>query len=55
VAALSPPPGPGQAWGGGEALAMRGVRDAVRAAGVPRGSTNVLGYWKHRLTPDDVE
>ena len=34
VAALTPPPGPGQAWGGGEALAMRGVRDAVRAAGV---------------------
>jgi NADPH-dependent ferric siderophore reductase len=49
------PPGPGQAWGGGEALAMRGVRDALRAAGVPRESMQVLGYWKHRLTPDDVE
>jgi NADPH-dependent ferric siderophore reductase len=49
------PPGTGQAWGGGEALAMRGVRDTLRAAGVPRESMNVMGYWKHRLTPEDVE
>jgi NADPH-dependent ferric siderophore reductase len=53
--ALSLPPGPGQAWGGGEALAMRGVRDALRAAGLARASMSVMGYWKHRLTPDDVE
>jgi NADPH-dependent ferric siderophore reductase len=55
VAGVTLPPGPGRAWGGGEALAMRGVRDALRAAGVPRGSMRVLGYWKHRLTPEDVE
>jgi NADPH-dependent ferric siderophore reductase len=55
VADVRPPPGPGQVWGGGEALAMRGVRDALRAAGVPRSSMQVLGYWKHRLTPEDVD
>jgi NADPH-dependent ferric siderophore reductase len=55
AAQLALPSGPGQAWGGGEALAMRGVRDALRAAGLPRASMDVLGYWKHRLTPDDVE
>jgi NADPH-dependent ferric siderophore reductase len=55
AAGLTLPDGPGQAWGGGEALAMRGVRDALRAAGLPRASMNVLGYWKHRLTPEDVE
>jgi NADPH-dependent ferric siderophore reductase len=55
VAALELPPGAGQAWGGGEALAMRGVRQALRAAGLPRESTDVMGYWKHRSTPDDVD
>jgi NADPH-dependent ferric siderophore reductase len=55
VAGVTLPPGPGRAWGGGEALAMRGVRDTLRAAGVPRESMHVLGYWKHRLTPEDVE
>ena len=34
---------------------MRGVRDALRAAGVPRAAMDVLGYWKHRSTPEDVE
>jgi NADPH-dependent ferric siderophore reductase len=55
AAELVLPNGPGQAWGGGEALAMRGVREALRAAGLPRPAMNLLGYWKHRLTPDDVE
>jgi NADPH-dependent ferric siderophore reductase len=55
VRSLTLPSGPGQAWGGGEALAMRAVRDTLRAAGLPRASMDVLGYWKHRLTPDDVE
>ena len=55
AAELALPDGPGRAWGGGEALAMRGVRDALRAAGLPRGSMDVMGYWKHRATPEDVE
>jgi NADPH-dependent ferric siderophore reductase len=55
VARVALPPGAGRAWGGGEALAMRSVREAARAAGVPRSATHVLGYWKHRLTPEDVE
>lgn len=54
AARLALPDGPGQAWGGGEALAMRGVRDALRAAGLPRAAMGILGYWKHRLTPADV-
>ena len=44
-----------QGWGGGEALAMRDVRrylDAERPAVDP---LNVMGYWKHRATPDDVD
>jgi NADPH-dependent ferric siderophore reductase len=48
VARVALPPGAGQAWGGGEALAMRGVRDALRAGGVARGSMQLLGYWKRR-------
>lgn len=55
LATLALPEGNGQVWGGGEALAMRSVRDALRAAGVPRSAMNVLGYWKHRTTPEDVE
>jgi NADPH-dependent ferric siderophore reductase len=55
AARLDLPEGTGRAWGGGEALAMRGVRDALRAAGLPRSSMDVMGYWKHRLTPDDVD
>ena len=44
-----------QAWGGGEALAMRDVRRHL-AAEHPSvaGSMSILGYWKHRATPDDV-
>jgi len=56
VAALTPPPGPGQAWGGGEALAMRDVRRHLVAnhpAVAP--SLDVMGYWKHRATPDTAE
>jgi len=34
---------------------MRRVRDAARAAGAPPGSMHVMGYWKHRATPDDAE
>ena len=46
----------GQAWGGGEALAMRDVRRHL-AAEHPSvaGSMSILGYWKHRATPDDVD
>jgi NADPH-dependent ferric siderophore reductase len=55
AAALTLPAGTSQAWGGGEAMAMRGVRDALRAAGLPRSATDVMGYWKHRLTPADVD
>ncbi|HEV2775616.1 MAG TPA: siderophore-interacting protein [Solirubrobacteraceae bacterium] len=45
---------PGQAWGGGEALAMRDIRDHLRA-GRPllAASTDIRGYWK-RDEPDDV-
>jgi NADPH-dependent ferric siderophore reductase len=49
------PAGAAQAWGGGEALAMRAVRDVLRAAGIPRAAMQVLGYWKHRSTPEDLE
>jgi NADPH-dependent ferric siderophore reductase len=55
LATLDLPDGTPQVWGGGEALAMRSVRDGLRGAGVPRAAMNVLGYWKHRSTPEDVE
>ena len=54
VRELELPDGPGQVWGGGEALAMRDVRRHVRAER-PEVKTGILGYWKHRTTPDDVE
>ena len=56
VHALELPSGRGQAWGGGEALALRDVRRhlAAHCTGVA-GSTSLLGYWKHRTTPDDVD
>ncbi len=54
VRALTLPAGPGQVWGGGEALAMRDVRRHVAAAH-PDASLQMLGYWKHRATPDDVD
>jgi NADPH-dependent ferric siderophore reductase len=55
LAALELPDGAAQVWGGGEALAMRSVRDHLRAAGIPRAAMDVLGYWKHRSTPEDVD
>ncbi len=45
--------GPVQVWGGGEALAMRAVREHVR--GLDVAASDVLGYWKHRTTPDEVD
>ena len=55
LATLVLPPGTAEVWGGGEALAMRSVREHLMAAGVPRSAMDVLGYWKHRSTPDDVD
>jgi NADPH-dependent ferric siderophore reductase len=55
LAALELPDGDVEVWGGGEALAMRAVRDHLQAAGVPRSAMDVLGYWKHQSTPDDVD
>ena len=52
VAALELPDGPVQLWGGGEALAMRAVRETVRDAGAEIVAKDVIGYWKHRTTPD---
>lgn len=53
---LTLPDTPGQCWGGGEALVMRDVRRHV-AANVPSAASSmrVLGYWKHRKTPEDVD
>ena len=53
LAALPVADGPVQVWGGGEALAMRAVREHVRGLDVV--ATDVIGYWKHRTTPDDVD
>jgi NADPH-dependent ferric siderophore reductase len=48
-------PDQGQAWGGGEALAMRGVREYLREAHPAlAASMDVRGYWKHRDTPEDA-
>jgi NADPH-dependent ferric siderophore reductase len=47
------PHGRGQVWGGGEARAMRAVRDHLRDAyGLGRDAVQALGYWKHATTPD---
>jgi NADPH-dependent ferric siderophore reductase len=43
VRELELPRGAGTVWGGGEALAMKAVREHVRG---PRRKLNVLGYWK---------
>lgn len=53
---LELPDDPGQCWGGGEALVMRDVRRHV-AAHVPQATSSmrVLGYWKHRTTPEDAD
>ena len=56
VRRLRLPPERGQAWGGGEALAMRDVRrHLVANCPAVSGSVKLMGYWKHRATPDDVE
>jgi NADPH-dependent ferric siderophore reductase len=55
LAALDRPGGTVEVWGGGEALGMRRVRDLLKDAGVPRSAMDVLGYWKHRSTPEDVD
>jgi len=54
VRALELPPGRPQVWGGGEALAMRDVRRYAKAER-PEATMSVMGYWKHRATPEDVD
>jgi NADPH-dependent ferric siderophore reductase len=50
---LALPDGRGQVWGGGEALAMRAVRDHLRdQGGIGREAMHVLGYWKHDKMAD---
>jgi NADPH-dependent ferric siderophore reductase len=51
VAALELPAGRGRVWGGGEAMAMRAVRDRLRK---PGRSMQALGYWKHDTTPEEM-
>jgi NADPH-dependent ferric siderophore reductase len=51
---LELPDGPGQVWGGGEAMAMRAVRAHIRGSGVELAGMRVLGYWKHRTSPEDA-
>jgi NADPH-dependent ferric siderophore reductase len=54
LAELELPEGPGRVWGGGEAMAMRAVRDELGARGVPRRSMQAMGYWKHDTTPEEM-
>jgi len=50
------PPERGRAWGGGEAMVMRDVRRHLQAnCPAVAGSLKIMGYWKHRATPEDVE
>jgi NADPH-dependent ferric siderophore reductase len=51
VAALELPRGRGRVWGGGEAMAMRAVRDRLRK---PGRAMQALGYWKHDATPEEM-
>jgi len=45
----------GRAWGGGEARAMRAVRDHLfEQRGMARSAVQALGYWKHDLTPEEM-
>jgi NADPH-dependent ferric siderophore reductase len=50
VAGLDLPEGAGRVWGGGEARAMKTVRERVRE---PGRAVQVLGYWKHDATPEE--
>jgi NADPH-dependent ferric siderophore reductase len=53
---LELPSARGQAWGGGEALAMRDLRRHLAAeCGAVAGAISLLGYWKHESTPEDVD
>jgi NADPH-dependent ferric siderophore reductase len=54
LAELELPEGPGRVWGGGEAMAMRAVRDDLGARGIPRRSMQAMGYWKHDTTPEEM-
>jgi NADPH-dependent ferric siderophore reductase len=54
VRELELPAGKAQIWGGGEALSMRDVRRHVKAER-PEAGSSIMGYWKHRATPEDVE
>jgi NADPH-dependent ferric siderophore reductase len=54
VRELELPEGRLQVWGGGEALAMRDVRRYVKAER-PDADVSIMGYWKHRATPEDVD
>jgi NADPH-dependent ferric siderophore reductase len=51
VADLELPKGRGRVWGGGEAMAMRAVRDTLRK---PGRAMQALGYWKHDTTPEEM-
>ena len=51
---LALPHGRGRAWGGGEARAMRAVRDHLCERGIPRSAVQALGYWKHDMTPEEM-
>jgi NADPH-dependent ferric siderophore reductase len=47
VRGLDLPPGRGRVWGGGEALAMRAVREELGQRVEPE-AVDALGYWKRR-------
>jgi NADPH-dependent ferric siderophore reductase len=51
VGSLTVPRGRGRVWGGGEAMAMRAVRDRLRK---PGRSLQAMGYWKHDRTPEEM-
>ncbi len=54
VRELELPEGRLQVWGGGEALSMRDIRRYVKAER-PDAAVSIMGYWKHRATPEDVD
>jgi NADPH-dependent ferric siderophore reductase len=35
-------------------MAMRAVRDDLGGRGVQRGAMQVMGYWKHDRTPEEM-